>query len=136
LHSYGFTDTGAEYLLNFVIGQLVLLGNGTLDCQAWRSFQPSTGLGLVRLFRPLLGLLDVVWLLAAILWFGGVFSHQHVIWFGGVYQTLPWLEFAGKTGSFSLLFLVWILAGISRFALVSRGSPRTSLAAAASSVAK
>ena len=130
LHSYGFTDTGAEYLLSFVVGQLALIGNGMLHVQAWRSFPNAPGLGSGRISRTLLCLLDVAWLLAAIVWFGGVYSHEHVVWFGGVYQVLPGLEFIAKVSSFILLSCIWILAGISILVFASPAEPQHSLASA------
>ena len=132
LHSYGFTDTGAEYLLNFVVGQLALIGNGMLHVHAWRSFSYPVGLSSGRLFRALLSLLDVCWLLTAIVWFGGVYSHQHDVWFGGIYQVLPGLEAIGRACSFVFLSSIWILVGISKLALASPAEPQASFASATS----
>src|SRR5207249_4252812 len=98
LHSYGFTDSGAEYLMNFVTCQLVLLGNGLMALPAWKSYSQAGGPALQRIFRPLLGLLDLLWLSAAI------------AWFVGIYYAVPSLGFVARISSFVVLALIWVLA--------------------------
>jgi cytochrome c-type biogenesis protein CcsB len=112
LHSYGFTDSGAEYLLNFVTLQFVLLGNGLMALPAWRSYSPAGGPALHRLFRALLGVLNLLWLSAA------------VAWFVGIYYAVPSLGLVGRIGSFVFLALILILAAAA--ALVNRwhGKPQ------------
>jgi cytochrome c biogenesis factor len=105
LHSYGFTDSGAEYLMNFVTCQLVLLGDGMLVVSAWKSYSRTAGPGLQRLSRALLGLLNLLWLSAAI------------AWFVGIYYAVPSLGFVGRISSLVILALIWILAATA--ALVS-----------------
>lgn len=129
LHSYGFTDSGAAYLLNFVVSQLVLLGNGVLCLQAWRSMEPKAA-GAGRSFRTLLVVLNVLWLLTAIVWFSGVFSQQHAVGFSGVFEATPWLISAGKYGSFLCAGLIWVLAGVSYLLLTPPREPEISLPAA------
>jgi cytochrome c-type biogenesis protein CcsB len=121
LHSYGFMDSGADNLMNFVVGQLIILGNGMLQFQAWKAFPQATSLGSAVLVRRLLALLDILWLLAAALWAGGVYSLQHPVWFGGLYELLPWLTFAAKVGVFVALGLVWLLAAFVWLETVSPG---------------
>lgn len=136
LHSYGFTDNGAEYLMNFVVGQLIFLGNGILPLEVWRSFPQTTGLRFGAVLRKLVALLDVLWLLAALVWFAGVYSQQQPTWFGGVYQTVPWLTFTGKATSFICLGLIWLLGVVVRLACASPGEPQVSVSSTAASPAK
>jgi len=101
LHSYGFTDTGAEYLMNFVGSQLLLLGNGLFPLVFWKSFsQGAPAPGIVRAF---LGMLNISWLVTAI------------IWFIGVYYEKPTAAAAGKIGSIAAIALVWLLAGVAKY---------------------
>jgi hypothetical protein len=116
LHSYGFTDTGAEYLLNFgVVWQLVMLGNGILPLQAWRSFGTSANAAAIG-FRKFLACLNIAWLMAAL------------TWFFGVYYTNPSLAWVGKLVSFICLSLVWALGGAARLSIALPSKPQPSLA--------
>ena len=90
LHSYGFTDTGAEYLFNFVLSQLVLLANGMLPLAAWASFRATSGFLSTWRLRAMVGILDGLWFLMAILWFVGVYWAQ------------PSLANLGKIGSLAI----------------------------------
>ena len=101
LHSYGFTDTGAGYLMNFVSGQLVLIGNGMLPLRAWKSQPQQAGRVSLAPFRVFLALLDAAWVLAS------------TAWFAGIYQAQPWVTFAGEFGSLVLLALIWLLVVIA-----------------------
>jgi cytochrome c-type biogenesis protein CcsB len=110
LHSYGFTDTGAEYLFNFVLSQLVLLANGMLPLAAWTSFRATSGFLSTWRLRAMVGILDGLWLLMAICWFVGVYWAQ------------PSLANFGKIGSFTavsaillLLLQTWIMVWFIRF---------------------
>lgn len=127
LHSYGFTDSGAAYLLNFVVSQIVLLGNGVLCLQAWRSMEQKSVLQAGRSLRTGLVLLNLGWLLTAVVWFGGVFSQQHAVGFGEIFESVPWLASAGKYGSFICAGLIWALAGVSYLLLVPPPEPKVSL---------
>jgi hypothetical protein len=101
--------------MNFVVSQFVLLGNGILPLQVWRSFPQAVSFGSRGLLRALLGLLNVSWLLSA------------TAWFVGVYYALPSLAFDGKIGSFIILALIWILGGIVGLTTVLPGKPQTPL---------
>ncbi len=113
LHSYGFTDSGAEYLINFVVGQVLLLGNGLFCVNSWRSFSQESEVGFARSMRNALVALDVTWLVLALIWFVGVYAQSSVTWFNWAYDALPWLTFAAKVGSITCAILALILAGIS-----------------------
>jgi ABC-type transport system involved in cytochrome c biogenesis permease subunit len=109
LHSYGFTDTGAGYLMNFVVGQLVLLADGALPPEVWKSHDKSSEHTFRWLIRVLVGALNCVWILAA------------VVWFYGIYETVPWLGTIGKFTSFGSLASIWVLVG---FAVLTSHLPR------------
>jgi hypothetical protein len=121
LHSYGFTDTGAEYLFNFVLSQLVLLANGMLPLAAWRSFPATSGFLSTWRLRAIFGILDGLWFLMAILWFVGVYGAQ------------PSLANFGKIGSFTavgaislVLLQTWIMVWFIRFSKnLPPGAPGT-----------
>jgi hypothetical protein len=118
LHSYGFTDTGAEYLFNFVLSQVVLLANGMLPLAAWASFRATSGFLSTWRLRAMVGILDGLWFLMAICWFVGVYWAQ------------PSLANFGKIGSFTvagaillLLLQTWLMVWFIRF---SRNLPPAS----------
>jgi cytochrome c-type biogenesis protein CcsB len=110
LHSYGFTDTGAEYLLSFVISQMFLLGCGLLAIPAWKSFQTPAAARVAPLLRAALGMLGVLWFLCAVLWIASIASQQHDVGFGNLFQSLPWLGLVGKVGVFITTGFAWIVA--------------------------
>ena len=101
LHSYGFTTSGAEYLINFVICQLVLIGNGLLPLEMWKSRKKIARNSFPWLISILVGLVDVLWLFAAL------------GWFCGVYFEMPWLTLSGKIVSCVALVLIWIFVGVA-----------------------
>jgi hypothetical protein len=110
LHSYGFTDTGAEYLFNFVASQLVLLANGMLPLAAWASYRATSGFLSTWRLRATVGILDGLWFLMAILWVVGVYWAQ------------PSLANFGKIGSivavcaiFLVLLQTWLMVWFIRF---------------------
>ena len=114
LHSYGFTTSGAEYLINVVISQLVLIGNGLLPLETWKSRKQVTRNPFARLIYILVTLSDVVWFFGA------------SAWFCGVYFEMSWLTLSGKIISCVMLVLVWIFVGVSvlgRFFQNSTKSP-------------
>ncbi len=127
LHSYGFTDSGAEYLINFVVGQVVLLGNGLMCAQVWRSAADESDAAFGRVFRAVLVALDGAWLVMALVWFGGVYAKSTVVWYGGVYDSLSWLMPFAKIGSYVFAGLVLLLAAISWLARMSSSEPRISM---------
>jgi cytochrome c-type biogenesis protein CcsB len=110
LHSYGFTDTGAEYLFNFVLSQVVLLANGMLPLAAWASFRATSGFLSTWRLRAIVGILDGLWFLMAILWFVGVYWAQ------------PSLANFGKIGAITaviaillVLLQTWVMVRFIRF---------------------
>src|SRR5439155_8975223 len=103
---------GAEYLLNFVTCQLVLLGNGLIGLPAWKSFSPAEGPALQRLLRALLSVLDLLWLSAAI------------AWFVGIYYAVPSLGLVGRIGSFVFLALILTLAAAAALVNLWHGKPQ------------
>jgi len=109
LHSYGFTDTGAEYLMNFVVGQLILLADGALPPEVWKSHDKNSEHTVHRLIRVLVGALNCAWILAAVAWFYGIF------------EVVPWLGTVGKFASFGFLASIWVLVG---FAVLTSHLPR------------
>ncbi|MGO8836028.1 MAG: cytochrome c biogenesis protein [Limisphaerales bacterium] len=118
LHSYGFTDTGAEYLMNFVLGQLILLADGALPPEVWKSHHKTNEHTVHRLIRVLVGAINCAWILASVTWFYGIF------------EVVPWLGIAGKFASFGLLASIWILVG---FAVLTRNLPRITQPSSATS---
>jgi cytochrome c biogenesis factor len=114
LHSYGFMESGADHLMNFVVSQLVVLGNGVLQLQVWRSFSGAVGRRSEGFLRALLALLDVFWFIGAAVWFGGVYSQEHGAWFAGIFQAHLWLALAGKITSLITMTLIWILVMAAR----------------------
>ncbi len=127
LHSYGFTDSGSEYLMNFVVGQMALLGNGLICAQAWRSVSADAEIGFGRTFRSVLVALDVVWLLASVVWFCGTYAQHDFVWFGSVFEAYPWLTSLAKFGSYVFAVFIWLLALASWLAVLIRRQPPVSL---------
>ena len=136
LHSYGFTDSGAEYLVNFVVGQGALLGNGLVCFQAWRSFSRDADAAFNGRLRTWLAAFDIAWLLMALLWFGGVYAQSSLVWFGGIYESLPWLTFFAKVGAYVCLGLIWVLAAVSWLPFASPAEPKLTMPSAAPLPAK
>jgi cytochrome c-type biogenesis protein CcsB len=124
LHSYGFMESGAENLMNFMVSQLVILGNGALALSAWRSFPHAPGAPSDNSFRSLVIALDITWALSAVLWFGGVYARQQAAWFGAAYDACPWLELAGKIGSLTTLGGIWVLAAFLRLRAIPPREPQ------------
>ncbi len=107
LHSYGFTDSGAEYLAIFISCQLVLIGDGLLPLGIWKYSQKSNLKSLVW-FRVATGLLNCMWLIVA------------AIWLFGVSSAIPSLALVGKFVSSILLLALWILVGISHLIRITQ----------------
>jgi cytochrome c-type biogenesis protein CcsB len=127
LHSYGFTDSGGEYLFNFVVGQAAMLGNGLLCAQLWLSVSAEGGNGTGKFFRNGLIALDIVGLTMALIWFGGIYGRSSFTWFGGLYDAMPWLTLFGKIGAYTSTALIWVLAGASWLPFVSRSEPQPAM---------
>jgi hypothetical protein len=43
LHSYGFMDAAFKWLLMFIVGQLLLIGDGLLPRSCWQSYAAANG---------------------------------------------------------------------------------------------
>ncbi len=112
LHSYGFTDTGAEYLVNFILGQCALLGTGLISPRMWKSF---AGLGdfPARSVRTIVASMSAAWFIAALLWFGAVYTKQSYAWYSGLYESLPWLGSAAKAAAYATVGTIWLTAAAS-----------------------
>ncbi len=127
LHSYGFTDSGAEYLTCFIIGQLAILGNGLLAGQVWRSVLGGLDAGLGSRFRSWLMGLDLAGLVTVAIWLGGIYAQHSFVWFGGLYDSLPWVSFVAKIGAFACVGLIWLLAAVSWLLMWLAAEPRFSM---------
>ncbi|HSY19514.1 MAG TPA: hypothetical protein VK815_14325, partial [Candidatus Acidoferrales bacterium] len=114
LHSYGFTTSGAAYLGNFVIFQLVLIGNGLLPLPSWKSSRTIVRNSFPWLLYMLICICDIAWFLGA------------ATWFLGVYVENPSLGHLGEIISVAMLFLVWIFVGLSVLGNMLDGSSKPS----------
>ena len=101
LHSYGFTTSGAEFLMNFAVSQLVLVANGLIPLPAWTSRRQLVSNTFPWLIFMLIKLFNALWFLGAWMWFSGVYFDQTSI------------TLSGKIISCVMLLMIWIFVGIS-----------------------
>lgn len=121
LHSYGFTTSGWGYLGIFAISQLVLIGNGLLPGEYWRSRRQVHGRAERTIFKSVL-FCDVICIVGGVIWFLGIFlastpdAHlpelfQRITGGRAVHPTQ--LNHLGMLLSLGMCSLIWLLSGTS-----------------------
>jgi hypothetical protein len=121
LHSYGFTTSGWGYLGIFAISQLLLIGNGLLPVECWRSRRESHCRSGRTIFKSVL-LCDILWIVGGVIWFLGIIlastpdSHLPELLkrITGVQAIYPaQLNHLGMLLSLGMCSLIWLLSGTS-----------------------